>query len=666
MPGLSEKQITSTCNCLRIFLKSISTAKSRDVRGLPLARDAWIGCYHVVCDVWPRAKAKPLVQVLEALLQTTKIGMSEDELISMWRSISLELSAVVLDGQPTRHLKRALALSAFFLEKELPYEIYYESARQNIRQSKRPVDGDDKSDSHTLKCVIHGVLLAFEQHDAQSSAEKCFKTLLKASVQDASDLQSWWSLVRNFVADHVDSLDTIANSIFPVLLEQQSLNHLDMIQSKRESENKETLLFRLALLQSLREREMVNENGTFLYQIGVHRTDKSCLELVEFLQRTVIKQPTGSPDAIGLLLCHADNGVRVRALRLLVTSKMTNAPVSLPILRHLQQSIPLWFRPGGSRERGELLSVIRRLLIRLRGGSSAIEKTAHPSPGDLELLNAHKKLIAMLIASILPELGPNVSYQRRIMGLSIYKFLLESRIDHCDRSPVPQSRREVSTVSVQKSNDPDWPFSLCLRKISIAQDLLNLASDSYEDVRAISTSVLKHLLATGPNTSHSQLFSEQLQAAIAFLIPKLEAQAAQTNRSDHADGLGRVYALYESIQQRCSGIDDFANGRDYPVLIELLGRLQRVFKDTPVFEKSDPEPLHSLLLGVMYCKKYNSFEVQNRVVSICRQVWRAVADRLCVDSPEMTDEDDADDFEHAVAGPKDMLSYSWRALRDSR
>ena len=256
-PTLSEKQTTSTCNCVRIFLKSISTAKSPDTRKLPLAHDAWSGCYHVVRDAWPRAKVKPLAQVLEVLLQTARKGMLEDELNSVWRTISLELSAVVLRGQQSRHLKGALALSAFFLEKNLSYEVYLSSAGQNM---KRGI-GDEKNTSDVLKCLIHGVLLAFEQHDAQSSAEKCFKALLKA--QHASDLDSWWFLVRGFVADHTDSLDMIAMSIFPVLLEQESSLQLDMIQSRYHCKDRAGLLFSFALLQSLRDREMVSQSGTY-------------------------------------------------------------------------------------------------------------------------------------------------------------------------------------------------------------------------------------------------------------------------------------------------------------------------------------------------------------------------------------------------------------------
>ena len=651
-PTSSEKQTTSTCNCVRIFLKSISTATNPDIRKLPLTHDAWLGCYHAVYDAWPRAKAKPLGQVLEILLETAKKGMSDDELSSVWRIASLELSATILRGQPIRRLKGALALSAFFLEKGWSYEIYCDSVGRNIAQG----DGEGKSASNILQYLINGVLVAFRQHDAQSSAEKCFKVLLK--VQRSPDIHSWWLLVRDFVADHVDSLDTIAASIFPVLLDYGDTVHQDVMLRDCGSEGKAGLVLSLALLQSLREREMISQYGKYPESSNGNPFNVYYSDLIEIMQRTFMDSTSSAPDVTNLLLSHSDDGVRIRVLRLLVSSKMTNAPFSLPILQHLQHYIYLWLRPGGSHERGETLSIIRKLISRLRGGSATLQKAAAPTHSDLELLDAHKKCVATLVTNVHSDLRSNASYGRHIMALSILRCLFESRLDGCDRNPINRDGEK-------RSNDPEWPFSLCLRQTSTAQDLLALASNAYEDVRALSVSILNHMLASKPN-AHSQLFSKQLQAGLRILIPQLEQEAAQTNRSDQADGLGRLISLHASIQRFASNIG--RSVKDNIVTLELLDRLEQLLADKAVFDEPDSQPLHGLLLGVMYCmdSKEIDFETRKRVIFICRQIWRAVTDRLCVDSPEVEATEDLDVLEEAGTGPKDMLSYSWRALRDSR
>lgn len=52
----------------------------------------------------------------------------------------------------------------------------------------------------------------------------------------------------------------------------------------------------------------------------------------------------------------------------------------------------------------------------------------------------------------------------------------------------------------------------------------------------------------------------------------------------------------------------------------------------------------------------------DRTVAICNAIWAAVDIVLCVDSPEREHENDGDE----LMGPKDILSCSWRALRESR
>lgn len=52
-----------------------------------------------------------------------------------------------------------------------------------------------------------------------------------------------------------------------------------------------------------------------------------------------------------------------------------------------------------------------------------------------------------------------------------------------------------------------------------------------------------------------------------------------------------------------------------------------------------------------------------RIVQVCDKIWNEVKPVLCIDSPEgHTDEP----IEELGVGPKDILSYSWRALRESR
>jgi len=58
-------------------------------------------------------------------------------------------------------------------------------------------------------------------------------------------------------------------------------------------------------------------------------------------------------------------------------------------------------------------------------------------------------------------------------------------------------------------------------------------------------------------------------------------------------------------------------------------------------------------------------DVHDRVLQACSNVWNAVKEVLCFDSPEGHVVIDPDDDEPDV-GVKDTLSYCWRALKEAR
>ena len=57
--------------------------------------------------------------------------------------------------------------------------------------------------------------------------------------------------------------------------------------------------------------------------------------------------------------------------------------------------------------------------------------------------------------------------------------------------------------------------------------------------------------------------------------------------------------------------------------------------------------------------------LDRRLSSICSGIWEVVKDVLCFDAPEGHDVSEDDFNEHDV-GTKDVLSFCWRALKESR
>ena len=57
--------------------------------------------------------------------------------------------------------------------------------------------------------------------------------------------------------------------------------------------------------------------------------------------------------------------------------------------------------------------------------------------------------------------------------------------------------------------------------------------------------------------------------------------------------------------------------------------------------------------------------LDRRIFSICSGVWEVVQHVLCFDAPE-GHEIGEDDFNEQDIGTKDVLSFCWRALKESR
>lgn len=91
------------------------------------------------------------------------------------------------------------------------------------------------------------------------------------------------------------------------------------------------------------------------------------------------------------------------------------------------------------------------------------------------------------------------------------------------------------------------------------------------------------------------------------------------------------------------------------ILTELLNGFDRLLIDGYHF--------YSLVFQTSQAPAKAWRNVHCRILTVCQNIWLEVKSVLCVDSPEGHTDEAMDDL---VVGPKDILSYSWRALRESR
>lgn len=334
----------------------------------------------------------------------------------------------------------------------------------------------------------------------------------------------------------------------------------------------------------------------------------------------------------------ASSEVRIFAYALLASPTTATSIVPTGVLVCISSNLKYMHEDADAHERGEILSITRRLLRRIQMSYSTLRKEAITSDnvnGNDNGLVQYRTFVDRFYNVLKDELGPAVSYPRHILGLLSLQCFMDSAIE-----------------SDFVYNDENLVRSLC-----------NLVLDPFEDVRGLAMTLLQVLTAQQPDL---------LSGAVGTtFLNKVESLAIQTVRGDHADALGRFWALWASSSN--NDIRSTEHGRDSAAdasLSKHISQLEQLVADNKNLRPGSDIALHGSLLAVHYRLQ----SLQDRpdqgatfdamqVLGVCLGVWKQVRIHLCVDSPETASElEDTD----GSAGPKDLLAYSWRALRDAR
>ena len=305
----------------------------------------------------------------------------------------------------------------------------------------------------------------------------------------------------------------------------------------------------------------------------------------------------------------------MHAYNLLAASFGTIAAIPVEVLQCLLGSLRYLHDDNDAHERGEVISITRRLLRRLESSRVHLRKKQLRSTQEADTLWYYDDFLRQLSNFLVLEMDPGVSYQRHVLALHTLQLLLQVAGD------------------------------LSLDSHSLVRSLSNLILDTFDDVRSLAAILLKDLNELSLH-GVSQPFMVELSRSVQSL-------SARTCRHDHADAAGRLGAIVISQETNMA-----------EALASLVDRMHDCITTNTILSPASGFALHASLLGLAYSLDANRNAMEDiwpSIVEICRKIWTMVQPQLCVDSPETA----ADDTEEE-GGPKDLLAYSWRALRDSR
>lgn len=305
-------------------------------------------------------------------------------------------------------------------------------------------------------------------------------------------------------------------------------------------------------------------------------------------------------NSIGLFLVHCEPSVRVAALSLLTTAFTTTKPMTSEAAHEILKALPLIHADSDAHSRSEIMSITRKLVVRLRSGIKQIGlpgEDATPATHD-KLVEQSKsdqltlKFLANYVKFLEGDLCVNASYPRHITALKAIKLLLESGLD------------PLTDPTLSKGDGGYWKIHMELYNASLLRLLLDLLLDPFEEVRQTSLAIINlfpsQVLLNGGIRRADKASSVNMRLPEA--LSRAEKIASNTSRADHADTVARLYHVLFSAARNEDSIEagSLWSATRLSVVNTLLVKLEgRLDSAGGLFNSSMREaPLHGYMSGL--------------------------------------------------------------------
>ena len=637
----SEKYLTAACNCISVFLVSAASSPLADVKDFPASgEDVWEHAFLCALKAFEGGKTKPALQVLETLAQLLRECPDKNAASERLHDSSQELLRSLFTGHPSLPIKAAcIAITCLLkktnlfaqLEDTLAETLNQVSCSWKEHQLHNGVSVGDHLDQQS--CSRHlflALLFAVRNLETRSAALKLFTLLLQADnwTRDSSPTQSAADVIELFIKQVTDSIGDFADNIMSVILDDKARfqTFVDIYRPENACSESKLILY-LYVLKAGRLKRFLSEAGILSYCLTIFSALISTPDLASKVDETVFPPTNHAQNnkdpyrSFRHLLKSSSATVRIHAYSLLTANFGTTAVIPRDVLQCLIDSVDCLYDDNDAYERGEVVSITRRLLRRLESSRGSLQKMQPSSAiAGQNTLNNYDSFLHRFSRFLLKELDPGISYPRHILALQTFQLLL----------------RTVPEVWVDLA--------------PLVASLSSLSLDPFDDVRSTASTLLREVV---------ELDSEGVtQYLVSKLLEDTGNLSARTCRHDHADAAGRLWPVVK--------LQGHNSGPVHATLHASLLRLEEHLKAIETMSPGSDYPLHAMLLGFAYTLGAGLDQSRSMcagLLTICRKIWVKVLPHLCVDSPE-TETDDAEGGGNS--GPKDLLAYSWRALRDSR
>ncbi|KAI4846217.1 hypothetical protein E4T44_05183 [Aureobasidium sp. EXF-8845] len=679
---------TAACNLLSNLIEKCAQSQEQ-VFGLALWQDEhfWYQAFWFYLDQHHALNVKPsrllLTSLTSALIKCQDKSRCEPEKTRLLELLVQHI-ATPTENAPTRPAMQALAY--WLLKNVVSVNDLCDAF------GKTPPAEHDRSMPSSVQDVLDIILRLALHEDLASSAGSLAALMLQkaqptsqtssSSVSENHHISLWSSTVLEILKQKPKALETFRLHVFPEIFQQDRssfnafLIRLGM-KSILEGGESSTIAMPLPSQQCEEVLFCALSVGSKLGLVKIADVSQSTEDVELVFEQDVLRIPDF---LLGNLLLRTSDAVRIAGLAMLTTSTTTTQPLSVGSMSALQRGLPFLHADADAGFRSELFSLIRHLMERIKAATSALTKTLSKtkknktaetveSPSvsfqSSELVSAHKAFVEWYVSFLKAELRPTASYQRHISALRCISIIVRSGVD----PQIPGSLHAKSTSAAAA-----WPFSLNVVDREMSDLLINLLLNAFDDVRSTAAEIL--ILV---DSSSLQDTSAGERPLMVQSLAGAESMLVLSGRADHADGVAHLYSILFS---QCSDITG-GNEQWWTSKCGILEHLLHTIEQTIEIARVDigkavgNHPLHGLFISLRYIIEKSGFYqmmssdlaalsrlqiVFTRLYVIFEALWECVHDTLCNDTTEGIA---AEELEEEDIGTKDVLSYSWRGLKES-
>ncbi|KAJ4298165.1 hypothetical protein N0V90_006064 [Kalmusia sp. IMI 367209] len=700
-PDITSSQRAAACNVICAIIERAQTLGLQHIQQAILDDSIWSRSFTIYLEKSDSAKGKSVRQVLVTLTnvllrnQTQRAFELQDQAVAAFVDI-------ICQRQDRIKVKPALQGLAHFLQKDITtipklVEVYSKSL-EHTSVSLTDELGVQSLFTAFLSWIVH--------HDTSLSAGHLIKSFLnqlrRIRHQDTSTVYEsvssvWMKPVVDCLHQWPDRIQEFKTHVFPHCFlpnVDEYVQFLSYLHFPRHVASRDSIPQELSAhttkengLEDFEEFRILLASVQTAKELGIIKDVDYRLCKTVLVEHEAILLPD---DIFGGWLSHMEGEVRLAGLFLSVYSTNVTRIITGGIFRSLKKNLLHLHNDTDVNFRRELIGYIQRLFNRLRGSTATLAKSKHKAVAacesrlafpDRQRIHQHKStiqdpleeslhFITWYITFLEGELRSDASYQRRITALRALMVVLKSGVD---------SRVPHHLLSKGAQGQLNWAHGLQVTNTSLIRKVLDMTLDPFDDIRDTSISILQVCFEAMPD--------EEREVALSMLKPfinRAEATMLRTGRADQADGLARSYALYYSCLSAASEGHQPANSA-VETRNEVIHRLTGQLEETLTIARNDlsdavnGRPVHGIFAAIRYIIDQDEFygnvkginagsfnelkQIQDQLINECDTVWSCVRDVLCVDAPEGHVPEDLE--EEASLDTKEILSYSWRALKEA-